>query len=218
MKKWSECIKRALRTFIEAAAAYLAAHIVLAVSTGGEDLSVMRTALMGLAVSSVAAGLAAVLNMPKKAAEAKDAAAGGGTAGAGLVEPDAAGGVSDAAIGAKESESAGGGQSAKSDLPDAEYGADKGATRTEPETEHDTGTAGLGGATRTVPEAEHDTGTADLGGATRTEPEAEHDTGTAGLGGATRTVPEADIADLSGEHGTAVGENMADGAGHKGIL
>ena len=59
MKKWSECIKRALRTFIEAAAAYLAAHIVLAVSTGGEDLSVMRTALMGLAVSSVAAGLAA---------------------------------------------------------------------------------------------------------------------------------------------------------------
>lgn len=185
MKKWSECIKRALRTFIEAAAAYLAAHIVLAVSTGGEDLSVMRTALMGLAVSSVAAGLAAVLNMPKKAAEAEDAAAGGaavsgGTADAGLVEPDAAGGVSDAAIGAKESESAGGGQSAKSDLPDAEYGADKGATRTEPETEHDTGTAGLGGATRTV--------------------------------------PEADIADLSGEHGTAVGENMADGAGNKGIL
>lgn len=180
MKKWSECIKRALRTFIEAAAAYLAAHIVLAVSTGGEDLSVMRTALMGLAVSSVAAGLAAVLNMPKKAAEAEDAAAGGGTADAGLVEPDAAGGVSDAAIGAKESESAGGGQSAKSDLPDAEYGADKGATRTEPETEHDTGTADLGGATRTV--------------------------------------PEADIADLSGEHGTAVGENMADGAGNKGIL
>lgn len=183
MKKWSECIKRALRTFIEAAAAYLAAHIVLAVSTGGEDLSVMRTALMGLAVSSVAAGLAAVLNMPKKAAEAEDAAAGGaavsggtagdGTADAGLVEPDAA-------IGAKESESAGGGQSAKSDLPDAEYGADKGATRTEPETEHDTGTADLGGATRTV--------------------------------------PEADIADLSGEHGTAVGENMADGAGNKGIL
>ncbi len=195
MKKWSECIKRALRTFIEAAAAYLAAHIVLAVSTGGEDLSVMRTALMGLAVSSVAAGLAAVLNMPKKAAEAEDAAAGGaavsggtagggtaddGTADAGLVEPDAAGGVSDAAIGAKESESAGGGQSAKSDLPDAKYGADKGATRTEPETEHDTGTADLGGATRTV--------------------------------------PEADIADLSGEHGTAVGENMADGAGNKGIL
>ena len=189
MKKWSECIKRALRTFIEAAAAYLAAHIVLAVSTGGEDLSVMRTALMGLAVSSVAAGLAAVLNMPKKAAEAKDAAADGGavssnavngTADAGLVEPDAAGGVSDAATGAKESESAGGGQSAKSDLPDAEYGADKGATRTEPETEHDTGTADLDGATRTV--------------------------------------PEADIADLSGEHGTAVGENMAGSAGSKGIL
>ena len=180
MKKWSECIKRALRTFIEAAAAYLAAHIVLAVSTGGEDLSVMRTALMGLAVSSVAAGLAAVLNMPKKAAETENTAAGGSAADAGLVEPDAAGGVSDAAIGAKESESAGGGQSAKSDLPDAEYGADKGATRTEPETEHDTGTAGLGGATRTV--------------------------------------PEADIADLSGEHGTAVGENMADGAGNKGIL
>ena len=128
--------------------------------------------------------------MPKKAAEAEDAAAGGaavsggtaggGTADAGLVEPDAAGGVSDAAIGAKESESAGGGQSAKSDLPDAEYGADKGATRTEPETEHDSGTAGLGGATRTV--------------------------------------PEADIADLSGEHGTEVGKNMSGSAGNKGIL
>ena len=208
MKKWSECIKRALRTFIEAAAAYLAAHIVRAVSTGGEDLSVMRTALMGLAVSSVAAGLAAVLNMPKKAAEAEDAAAGGGavssnavngTPNAGLIEPDTADSDFDTAIGAEENESAGGGQSAKSDLPDAEYGADKGATRTEPETEHDTGTAGLGGATRT-------------------EPETEHDSGTAGLGGATRTVPEADIADLSGEHGTEVGKNMSGSAGNKGIL
>lgn len=181
MKKWSECIKRALRTFIEAAAAYLAAHIVLAVSTGGEDLSVMRTALMGLAVSSVAAGLAAVLNMPKKAAGTEDAAAGGAavsgsTADAGLVEPDAAGGVSDAAIGAKEGRSVGGGQSAKSDLPDAEYGADKSAIRTVPE--------------------------ADI----------------ADLSGATCTVPEAEDGALSGTHGTAVGENMADGAGNKGIL
>ena len=70
MKKWGECIKRALRTFAEAAAAYLAAHLVYAVSTGGEDIHVLRTALMGLAVSSVAAGLAAVLNMPKKAESA----------------------------------------------------------------------------------------------------------------------------------------------------
>lgn len=73
MKKWGECIKRALRTFAEAAAAYLAAHLVYAVSTGGEDIHVLRTALMGLAVSSVAAGLAAVLNMPKKAESAQAA-------------------------------------------------------------------------------------------------------------------------------------------------
>ena len=71
MKKWGECIKRALRTFAEAVAAYLAAHLVYAVSTGGEDIHVLRTALMGLAVSSVAAGLAAVLNMPKKAESAQ---------------------------------------------------------------------------------------------------------------------------------------------------
>ena len=43
MKKWGECIKRALRTFAEAAAAYLAAHLVYAVSTGGEDIHVLRT-------------------------------------------------------------------------------------------------------------------------------------------------------------------------------
>ena len=70
MKKWGECIKRALRTFAEAAAAYLAAHLVYAVSTGGEDIHVLRTALMGLAVSSVVAGLAAVLNLPQKAERA----------------------------------------------------------------------------------------------------------------------------------------------------
>ena len=145
MKKWSECIKRALRTFIEAAAAYLAAHIVLAVSTGGEDLSVMRTALMGLAVSSVAAGLAAVLNMPKKAAEAEDAAAGGGTAGVGQTAGDDA----DA------------GFETDSRISDAAPGAE---------------TAGLG----STPYISHEPGDA--------------------------------------ASGTAVGENMADGAGNKGIL
>ena len=150
MKKWSECIKRALRTFAEAAAAYLAAHIVLAVSTGGEDLSVMRTALMGLAVSSVAAGLAAVLNMPKKAAEVEDAAASGGDAGgtadAGHIEPNAVSGASDAAIGAEKNESSDGGQSIGDNVPDAAPGADKSASDTE--------TADRSGATHTASDAE----------------------------------------------------------------
>ena len=83
MKKWGECIKRALRTFAEAAAAYLAAHLVYAVSTGGEDIHVLRTALMGLAVSSVAAGIAAVLNMPKKAESAASAEPGNDAGSAG---------------------------------------------------------------------------------------------------------------------------------------
>ena len=141
MKKWSECIKRALRTFIEAAAAYLAAHIVLAVSTGGEYLSVRRTALMWLAVSSVAAGLAVVLNMPKKAAEAENAASGGST-----VSGSTPGGAPDAGL--IEPDAAGGGQSMGDDVSDAAPDADNSAS--------DTDTADLSSAAHTAPDAEGD--------------------------------------------------------------
>lgn len=141
MKKWSECIKRALRTFAEAAAAYLAAHIVLAVSTGGEDLSVMRTALMGLAVSSVAAGLAAVLNMPKKAAEGDNAASDGGAEGSaaesGRIEPDTADSAFGTAVGTGENiggSVAVGERSEKDDFLHAVSDADKNASDAVPDT------------------------------------------------------------------------------------
>lgn len=61
-----EMIKRALRTFVQTAGGYIAANLVCA-TAGITDLGVLKTVLLGLAVSSVAAGLAAVMNIPPKA-------------------------------------------------------------------------------------------------------------------------------------------------------
>lgn len=60
-----EMLRRALRTFVQTAGAYIAANLVCATS-GITDLGVLKTVLLGLAVSSVAAGLAAVMNLPPK--------------------------------------------------------------------------------------------------------------------------------------------------------
>ena len=60
-----EMLRRALRTFVQTAGAYIAANLVCATS-GITDLGVLKTVLLGLAVSS-AAGLAAVMNLPPKA-------------------------------------------------------------------------------------------------------------------------------------------------------
>ena len=60
-----EMLRRAARTFAEAALGYVAANIVMAISTG-ESISVKKTALLGLCMSAVASGISAVLNMPKK--------------------------------------------------------------------------------------------------------------------------------------------------------
>lgn len=62
-----EMLRRALRTFVQTAGAYIAANLVCATS-GITDLGVLKTVLIGLAVSSVAAGLAAVMNLPQKSA------------------------------------------------------------------------------------------------------------------------------------------------------
>lgn len=63
--KLKEMIKRALRTFIQTAGGYIAANLVCA-TAGITDLGVLKTVILGLAVSSVAAGLAAVMNIPAR--------------------------------------------------------------------------------------------------------------------------------------------------------
>lgn len=63
-----EMIKRALRTFVQTAGGYIAANLVCS-TAGITDLGVLKTVLLGLAVSSVAAGLAAVMNIPPRASE-----------------------------------------------------------------------------------------------------------------------------------------------------
>lgn len=57
MKEW---VKRALRTFGQAAAGYL---IAVVPNVDFENTSALKTTLIGIAVSSIAAGIAAVMNM-----------------------------------------------------------------------------------------------------------------------------------------------------------
>ncbi len=63
MKINKECLRRAWRTFIQAVVAYIAVNIVLI--DFGSEKSVLKSALTGLVVAAVAAGLAAVMNLPK---------------------------------------------------------------------------------------------------------------------------------------------------------
>ena len=63
MKFTKETWRRALRTFLQTAVAYLAANIcIVDFSTEGEALT---SALIGLGVSALAAGIAAVMNLQK---------------------------------------------------------------------------------------------------------------------------------------------------------
>ena len=59
-----EGFQRALRTFIQAALAYIAVNLTL-VDFSSEDEAV-KSALTGLAVSALAAGLSAVMNLKVK--------------------------------------------------------------------------------------------------------------------------------------------------------
>ena len=61
-----EMLKRALRTFVQAFFGYIAVNITAALSGVTGDKSLLREALIGLGVSAVAAGLAAVMNKPKR--------------------------------------------------------------------------------------------------------------------------------------------------------
>lgn len=57
MKTW---VKRALRTFIQTAVGYIAVNIA---AIDFSETSVTRTAVIGLCVSAVASGVAAVMNL-----------------------------------------------------------------------------------------------------------------------------------------------------------
>ncbi len=58
MKTW---IKRSLRTFLQTAVGYIAVNVATLNFT--EDGVILKSAVIGLGVSAVAAGIAAVMNM-----------------------------------------------------------------------------------------------------------------------------------------------------------
>lgn len=64
MKFTKETLRRAWRTFIQTAAAYIAANLCVIDFTASKD--VIHSALFGMAVSAAAAGLAAIMNLEKK--------------------------------------------------------------------------------------------------------------------------------------------------------
>jgi len=57
MKNW---VKRAIRTFVQTAVGYIAVNIVAVDFTA--DWSVIKTTIVGVATSAIAAGAAAVMN------------------------------------------------------------------------------------------------------------------------------------------------------------
>ncbi len=57
MKNW---IKRAVRTFVQTAVGYITVNIVAV--DWSADRSVIKTAVVGVGVSAIAAGMAAVMN------------------------------------------------------------------------------------------------------------------------------------------------------------
>lgn len=64
-----ETAKRAGRTFLQAALSYFAVNIVVVDFSGGAD--VVEAALRGLAISAIAAGIAAVMNREKHTTESE---------------------------------------------------------------------------------------------------------------------------------------------------
>lgn len=114
-----EMLKRALRTFVQAALGYLCANLAVSVSgvcSGNESL---RSVLITLFTAAVACGLSAVMNIPKKAE--CDSACGDGTVGS--VDDDVmaelSGGISE---GGSESDTSESGTSKKTEKEDENDG------------------------------------------------------------------------------------------------
>ena len=64
MKFTKETLHRALRTFLQAALAYIAVNLAAVDFASGREAA--RSALLGLAVCAVAAGLSAAMNLERK--------------------------------------------------------------------------------------------------------------------------------------------------------
>ena len=64
MKFTNETLKRAGRTFLQAVLAYIAVNLALVDFSSGREA--LKSALVGLAVSAVASGIAAAMNLEKK--------------------------------------------------------------------------------------------------------------------------------------------------------
>lgn len=64
MKFTKTTLKRAAKTFIQSAVSYLV--VSLAAVDFSTDSTALRTVLLGLCVSAVSSGLAAVMNLEKK--------------------------------------------------------------------------------------------------------------------------------------------------------
>lgn len=62
-----ETLRRALRTFIQAFVAYVAANLFVVDFSAGVE--VWKSALIGVLMSALAAGMAAVMNLEKKPTE-----------------------------------------------------------------------------------------------------------------------------------------------------
>lgn len=60
-----EMLRRAFRTFIQAAFSYLSVNLVYVVSGAENDFNLIKDGLLCLQISATAAGLAAVMNLPK---------------------------------------------------------------------------------------------------------------------------------------------------------
>lgn len=59
-----ETFRRALRTFLQAAVAYIVTHIAIIDLTDADE--VIKRALIGLVVSAISAGIAAAMNLERK--------------------------------------------------------------------------------------------------------------------------------------------------------
>lgn len=86
-----EMLKRALRTFVQAALGYLCANLAVSVSGVSSGNESLRSVLITLFTAAVACGLSAVMNLPKKG----ECGCGEGAEASGSVGNDGSGGASD---------------------------------------------------------------------------------------------------------------------------
>ena len=63
MKFTKETAKKTIRTFIQAAVGYIAVNLAVIDFTAGKE--VVKSALIGLGVAAVAAGIAAIMNLER---------------------------------------------------------------------------------------------------------------------------------------------------------